>query len=104
MNITIETPTELPITLPPLNTEYWYLTLKLSTGKYTITRCRWQGYLSDRARYLSNYYTSEREAWEAADKMNVLLGCMVQPEERVIAKKAKQKKKAVKATHPDVLP
>ena len=102
MNITIETPTEIPITLPPMNTEYWYLTLKLSTGKYAIARCRWQGYLSDKARFISNYYTSEREAWEAADKMNTLLGCMVQPKERVVAKIVK--KKAVKIKHPDVLP
>lgn len=95
-----EHPTNEPIYLPKIGTEYWFIHLRLSEGRYAIARCKWEGYLSDKARYIANYYTSEQEAWKAADHMNALLDCMVQPMEPSV----KERLSKLKLNHPDILP
>ena len=72
-------PTDKPIVLPEVGTEYFYIQSSLSKERYRVQRCTWQGFLTDRLRYITNFYTTEDEAQKVVDKMNALLNCMVQP-------------------------
>lgn len=77
-------PTDKPIILPQVGTTYYYVQGLMAQGRFRARKCIWQGYMTDRLRYISNYYTSEVAAKEAAQKLNKILKCMYQPEQASI--------------------
>lgn len=81
-----------PIMLPEVGTEYFYIQSSLSKERFRVQRCTWQGFISDRLRYMTNYYTSEDEAQKVVDKMNAVLDSMYQPSHPMII------------NHPSILP
>ena len=80
------------IIMPTIGSDYWYLQASLTRDVYVPQRTEWHNTTLDKFRYVNNYFKTEREAQDMADKYNEKISRMIpSPEPPIIHETGRRK-------------
>lgn len=70
--------------LPIFGTTYYYIHPSIHHERFEVAQAYWYGGITDKFRFVHNFYLDENEAYDVCDELNATLGVLVQPyKERV---------------------
>ena len=70
--------------LPIFGTTYYYIRANFHHERFEVVQAYWYGGITDKFRFVHNFYLDENEAYDVCDELNATLGALVQPyKERV---------------------
>ena len=72
------------ISLPIFGTTYYYIRPSIHHERFEVAQAYWYGGITDKFRFVHNFYLDENEAYDVCDELNATLKVLVQPyKERV---------------------
>ena len=72
------------ISLPIFGTTYYYIHPSIHHERFEVAQAYWYGGITDKFRFVHNFYLDENEAYDVCDELNATLKVLVQPyKERV---------------------
>lgn len=67
------------ISLPIFGTTYYYIHPSIHHERFEVAQAYWYGGITDKFRFVHNFYLDENEAYDVCDELNATLGVLVQP-------------------------
>jgi hypothetical protein len=67
------------ISLPIFGTTYYYIRANIHHEYFEVVQAYWYGGITDKFRFVRNFFLDEREANDVCDELNATLGVLVQP-------------------------
>ena len=74
------------IKLPIVGTKYWYIQADIKTGTFKVRETEWFGGMSDKFRFVRNFFATYTEALEAERMMNATLKILEQPTDKKLVR------------------
>ena len=65
--------------LPIFGTTYYYIRANIHHEYFEVVQAYWYGGITDKFRFVRNFFLDEREANDVCDELNATLGVLVQP-------------------------